>query len=374
MNLALLAAALLPLTNAQALFKGDTCNLNIPSFNGPNANLPTSGKVDYVNGALVMTMLPPSNPSDPTAPGASVIGTTPLSLLYGTVEAVIQQSTIGGAVTYLTLINQNTADEIDFEWIGNERNTVWTNFFYRGLRERETVSQNEVWSSQVSTGSDDNSQTTHTYRIDWTPDAITWSIDGNVVRTQAKANTYEAAGKGDGLPYDHYHYPNTPLTVNVGIWNYQGPLWANGPIDWTQPSAQKGFTAKVLSLKVSCYQGNIPVMTDPTVVPKQSDIYHDGFQTIAPPAGDGPAVVATTTTAGVLVPGSTSGVSGTTAAITGGASTATVLQPVGSATTAANGAAVASKTGAITTKVGSNGVKNIAVGILGATIFGMLVL
>ncbi|KAJ3048842.1 hypothetical protein HDU99_009058, partial [Rhizoclosmatium hyalinum] len=261
------------------------------------------GKVDYKDGKLVMTLTPPGG--DPTASGNGAIGTSTNALLYGSVEAVIQQSTIGGAVTYLTLINQATKDEIDFEWIGNERSTVWTNFFYRGLREREPVTKNEVWSSQVGSGAGDNSQTAHTYRIDWTPEAITWYVDGSVVRTQLKSETYEAAGQGDGLPYNHYHYPNTPLTVNVGIWNYQGPIWANGPIDWSQPSAQNGFTASLLSLKVSCYQGAVPVMTDPSIVPSQPDIYHNGKQTIAPPADGGNVVAPKTATTAIVVPQTT---------------------------------------------------------------------
>ncbi|ORY47791.1 concanavalin A-like lectin/glucanase [Rhizoclosmatium globosum] len=209
----------------------NSCCIDIPSFSGPNDAFVIGGpgKVDYVDGALVMTLLPPNDGGDT---GLSVIGTSSISLLYGTVEAVIQQSTSAGVVTYLTLINQTTKDEIDFEWIGNERQTVWTNFFYRGLRERDPVTLNEIWSSQVSTGSDDNSEIAHTYKIQWTPDFISWSVDGTIVHWQDKNDS--------------------PMTVNVGIWNDQDVVWANGPIDWKDPTTANGFSAKVLSLKVWC--------------------------------------------------------------------------------------------------------------------------
>ncbi|KAI9347050.1 concanavalin A-like lectin/glucanase domain-containing protein, partial [Obelidium mucronatum] len=203
------------------------------------------------------------------------IATSTLSLLYGSVEATIQQSTIGGAVTYLTLISDISKDEIDYEWIGNERNTVWTNFFYRGRRERDPITLDEVCP--------DNSVNSHTYRIDWYPDAITWYIDGQVVRTQFRNGTYERANEGDGLPYDHYHYPNTPMTINFGIWNYQGPTWANGPIDWTNKALANGVTAKISNLKVTCYNGLIPVSTDPIVVPAGPDVLRSGPQTVPPP-------------------------------------------------------------------------------------------
>ncbi|ORY47790.1 concanavalin A-like lectin/glucanase [Rhizoclosmatium globosum] len=303
-----------------------------------------------------MTMLPPPNPNDPSAAGLGVIGTTNLNLLYGSVEAVVQQATVGGAVTYLTLINQVTKDEIDFEWIGNERNTVWTNFFYRGLREREPVTMNEVWSEQVSSGSGDNAVNAHTYRIDWTPDAITWYVDGSVVRTQQIRDTYEAANQGDGLPYDHYHYPNTPLSVNVGLWNYQGPIWANGPINWNDASVKNGVSASILSLKVSCYQGAIPQFTDPTVVPGQPDIFHNGKQTIAPPSQNGPVV---TTTSAVIAPTSPI-IPTTTAPSSVGTSDATSTTTTNSNATSALTNTASQSTDATTTMTASASVTSLA--------------
>ena len=47
----------------QDLFEGDACNLNIPNFNtapNPNDFAVENGKVDYINGNMVMTLQPPA--------------------------------------------------------------------------------------------------------------------------------------------------------------------------------------------------------------------------------------------------------------------------------------------------------------------------
>ncbi|KAI9338736.1 hypothetical protein BDR26DRAFT_403557 [Obelidium mucronatum] len=52
--------------------------------------------------------------------------------------------------------------------------------------------------------------------------------------------------------------PRTPMTVNLGIWNSQSPIWANGPINWKDPSTANGFSMQVASVKVSCYMPPSP--------------------------------------------------------------------------------------------------------------------
>ncbi|KAJ3073675.1 hypothetical protein HDU98_000948 [Podochytrium sp. JEL0797] len=368
------ALSALSLVSAQALFEGDTCNLNIPRFDGPNAAIPvTWGKADYIDGQMVMTLTPPADPSDPKAHGNSVIGTTTLSLLYGTVEATIQQSTIGGVVTYLTLINQESKDEIDFEWIGNERTQVWTNFFYRGRRERDPITLNEIWSRHIDMSSD-NSVNAHDYKIDWTPESMTWSIDGTVVHVQHKNGTYELANTGDMLPYDHFHYPDTPLTVNVGIWNSQDPVWSNGPVDWTQHP--NGVTAKVSNLKVTCYQGEIPTNTLPIVVPTATaTVFQTAPVTVPPPASSTPVssvTPAATTDAAVTSAAEPS----VTAAATTDAAVTSASAAVTSGVPAVTTAAVTSGVPVVTTVApspsdiltGSMAVTNVVGGLVGALV------
>ena len=47
----------------------------------------------------------------------------------------------------------------------------------------------------------------HDYTIDWKPDTLTWSIDGQVVRTINKKDTMDSQGVA--------HYPSTPSLVEL---------------------------------------------------------------------------------------------------------------------------------------------------------------
>ncbi|KAI9326749.1 concanavalin A-like lectin/glucanase domain-containing protein, partial [Zopfochytrium polystomum] len=167
--------------------------------------------------------------------GKTALVTTVQSLLYGTVEAQITQSYVPGAVTGLTLAKAtfDKSDEIDFEWLGSERNSVWTKFFYRGLRDPQGAPYYDSRSMNLSVAAD-NSRNFHTYKIEWTPYAITWSIDGTVRRVQNRSSTWEPKGTGDMLdpPASHYHYPEQPLLIRFGIYDPTGAPWSGGPIKW----------------------------------------------------------------------------------------------------------------------------------------------
>lgn len=97
-------------------------------------------------------------------------------------------------------------------------------------------------------------QNEHTYTIDWNPDQITWSIDGNVLRTLKRSDTYNDTSKS-------YNYPQTPARVQLSLWpaglqsNGQGTIdWAGGLVDWNSPLMQNGYYfARVTDVSVQCY-------------------------------------------------------------------------------------------------------------------------
>ena len=95
----------------------------------------------------------------------------------------------------------------------------------------------------------------HTYTIDWQPDQLTWSIDGNNVRTLKKSDTFN---KTD----NQYHYPQTPARVQLSLWpagiskNGQGTVtWSGGLINWNTADVQKnGYYYSIFKdVNVQCY-------------------------------------------------------------------------------------------------------------------------
>lgn len=97
-------------------------------------------------------------------------------------------------------------------------------------------------------------ENTHTYTFDWTPESITWSIDGAALRTVNKNDTYNTTTQ-------QYHYPQTPARVQLSLWpaglasNGEGTIeWAGGLVDWDSPYMQNGYYyAMVSDVTVECY-------------------------------------------------------------------------------------------------------------------------
>lgn len=142
---------------------------------------------------------------------------TSFYVLFGRIEVTLQAAPGQGVVTGAVLMSDNH-DEIDWEWSGSNFNSatgkVQTNYFGKG------ITGNYDRGTQPAV----DSPTTkfHTYVVDWTPDAITWSIDGNVVRTQ------KSSGATDGA----YQHPQTPSRLHLGIWNAGDKDNNPGVIGW----------------------------------------------------------------------------------------------------------------------------------------------
>lgn len=95
----------------------------------------------------------------------------------------------------------------------------------------------------------------HTYEVDWTPDTVTWSIDGQVGRVLKKSNTWNET-------CNCYNYPQTPARVQLSLWpgglstNAAGTIdWAGGEIDWdSQDIKDNGYYYVTFKeVKIECY-------------------------------------------------------------------------------------------------------------------------
>ncbi|KAI0481326.1 glycoside hydrolase family 16 protein [Xylariaceae sp. FL0804] len=183
---------------------------------------------------------------------ANSVGTVLASTVYmwyGTVKAKLKTSLDAGVVTAFILLS-DVKDEIDYEFVGTELDVAQTNYYFQGIP--------EYTHSKNITGVSDTNENFHEYEIQWTPDSITWLVDGVVGRTMQKSDTWNASA-------NQWNYPQTPARVQLSIWpggassNGEGTIsWAGGPIDWSSQAIQKDgyYYATVGEVSIECYDAS----------------------------------------------------------------------------------------------------------------------
>lgn len=185
-------------------------------------------------------------------------------VFYGKVKAKMRIGRGAGVVTAFILFS-GAKDEIDFEWVGKELSAVQTNYYWQGVPDYTHGGKTQMGNAYSSW---------HDYEIDWTPDSITWSVDGQVAREVLKKDTYNSTRKD-------YDFPQTPSRVQLSIWpgglasNAKGTReWAGGDIQWSgHPDIDTlgYYYAQVKSVEIECYN-------PPSTVKKQgskSYVYTD---------------------------------------------------------------------------------------------------
>lgn len=159
-------------------------------------------------------------------------------LFYGKVDVVLKAAPGVGIVTSVVL-ESSDRDEIDWEWIGGEQTNVQTNFFSKGV--------NEYIHGQTHGIAFNAMEGLHTYTIDWTPDYISFQVDGAEIRRATPAEADNGA-----------KWPQTPAQLKLGTWvggksdNPQGTIdWAGGLADF----AQAPFIAWYKQVTITDYCG-----------------------------------------------------------------------------------------------------------------------
>ncbi|KAK3313575.1 glycoside hydrolase family 16 protein [Apodospora peruviana] len=204
------------------------------------------GEPVVYNGNVLLTM--PKN-----SVGTVMASTT--YMWYGNVKAKLKTSRGAGVVTAFILFS-DVKDEIDYEFVGVDLNTAQTNYYFQGIPDyQNTGNITEL------TNTYDNF---HEYEIQWTPDEISWLVDGKVHRTKKKSETFNATT-------NQYHFPQTPSRVQLSIWpgglatNAKGTIdWAGGEIDWDSPEIKtySYYFATFGQIEVECYKTNSPPGTN----------------------------------------------------------------------------------------------------------------
>ena len=133
-------------------------------------------------------------------------------IFFGRLEVHMKAATGQGVVSSIVLQSE-TLDEIDWEWVGSDHKQVQSNYYGKGNDTTyDRVDYHDV---------DDPMGKFHNYTVHWTKEKLEWWIDEKLVRTLR----YEEA-------LDGYNYPQTPSTVRLGIWPAGDPENAKGTIEW----------------------------------------------------------------------------------------------------------------------------------------------
>lgn len=216
------------------------CNPTIRTDCPPDSALARTVNIDLSSSSDSFT--PQSNPTygkDGVSFTISKSGDAPQLtskwyIMFGKVDVVLKAAPGAGIVSSFVM-QSDTLDEIDWEWLGSDPDEVQTNFFGKG----QTTSYNRG-AFHKDVGSQSGFKT---YSIEWTPEQIVWQIDGQTVRTLEPANAEN-------------QYPQTPMQIKFGSWAGGDPSNAAGTIEWARGPTDysKGpFTMTVKSLKVQDY-------------------------------------------------------------------------------------------------------------------------
>lgn len=194
-----------------------------------------SGYVDDYDGASIMAM--------PNQTSGTVVSSTRY-VWYGKVSATFKTSRGGGVVTAFIMFS-NSQDEIDWEFLGYNLTRAETNFYYEGILNNTNVFRVDLT---------DTFTDYHTFEVDWTEDTIEWYVDGELLRTLDKEDTYnETSGK--------YMFPQTPSRVQFSLWpgGDTGAVgtteWAGGEVDWDSEDMEEyGYYYAILqNATIECY-------------------------------------------------------------------------------------------------------------------------
>jgi len=185
----------------------------------------TAGKAEYSNNGAEFTI---------NTRGDAPTVKSNFYIFFGTVECIFKAAKGQGIVSSI-VIQSDTLDEIDWEWIGGNETHVQTNYFGKG---NTTSYDRAVWHPMESPQDE-----FHNYTTDWSKDKIDFYVDSNLVRTLK----YEDANGGK-------NFPQTPADVRLGIWAGGDKANNNYTIEWAGGETNykdAPYTMYVKSLRIS---------------------------------------------------------------------------------------------------------------------------
>ncbi|QGA17150.1 hypothetical protein EYB26_004820 [Talaromyces marneffei] len=135
-------------------------------------------------------------------------------IFFGRLEYHVRAAPGHGVISSVVL-QSDDLDEVDWEWVGSEPNTVQTNFFGKG----QTIDGTAEYFNISSSTHDEY----HNYTTWWDKEKLEWWVDGQLLRTVTPSNSSNST-------YDWY--PQTPMNIRIGVWPGGDPNGAPGTIQW----------------------------------------------------------------------------------------------------------------------------------------------
>lgn len=154
-------------------------------------------------------------------------------IMFGKIEITMKCASGTGIVSSVVL-ESDTLDEIDMEFLGVENEQLQTMYFGKGERTSD---------AEVIVTTPNNQADFVTYTVDWSANRIIWSVAGSQVRVLEfnDANGY---------------YPQTPMRLKFGVWAGGDPSNAAGTISWAGGATDYSagpFSMTVQSVAVTDY-------------------------------------------------------------------------------------------------------------------------
>lgn len=124
--------------------------------------------------------------------------------LYGKFEANLKACNVSGVITGFFLHRNTPRQEIDVEIAGNHPNRLLVNVFFNpGCDGAKFDYGYRGTPTQIELGFD-ASKELHRYTIEWTPNNITWKVDGTIVHNR--------------VIWDPTPIPHLPMSLHVNCW------------------------------------------------------------------------------------------------------------------------------------------------------------
>ena len=182
-----------------------------------------TGYIDDYDDALIIQM--------PNGTTGTVVSSSQY-LFYGKILAKVKTSRTQGVITAFILFS-DVQDEIDYEFVGYNLTSAQSNYYSQGYLDYHNV---------LDINTTDTYENWHIYEIDWSEEAVKWLIDGDVVRTLNKSDTWNDTT-------NRYSYPQTPSRIQMSLWpggaasNAIGTIeWAGGEVNWdSEDIAKHGY-------------------------------------------------------------------------------------------------------------------------------------